>query len=146
MNAEYSSGGVLDPGDAMERVAAWRGKIDKLASDTKAMSDRLASLQVTVASDNGLAEVTVDSVGALVDLRLDRRIQRVAPEVVARTIMGSIRTAREKIADRSQEIIAETVGTETTAAQAIAERVGKRLREAAASSRPNEDDDPHRWR
>ncbi|MEU5721234.1 YbaB/EbfC family nucleoid-associated protein [Micromonospora sp. NPDC047738] len=114
----------------MDRLAAWKGRIDRLAADTKAMSDRLQELRLTVADGNGLCEVTVDSVGALVDLRLGPRIQRVAPEVVARTIMDTIREAKRQLADRSQEIIADTVGTESAAARAIAERVGQQLRDA----------------
>ncbi|MFC3503278.1 YbaB/EbfC family nucleoid-associated protein [Micromonospora krabiensis] len=124
------TGGVLDPGGAMERLAAWKGRIDKLAADTKAMSDRLQELRLTLADDNGLVEVTIDSSGALVDLQLGHRIQRVAPDVVARTIMNTIAEARQRLAARSQEIIADTVGTDSPAALAIAERVGRQLRDA----------------
>ncbi|MEH0985719.1 YbaB/EbfC family nucleoid-associated protein [Micromonospora sp. CPCC 205556] len=121
-------GGLLDPDGAMDRLAAWKGRIDKAAADTKAMSDRLQQLRVTAVDSNGLVEVTIDSAGALVDLRLGRQIQRVAPDVVARTIMDTIREAKVNLAARSQEIIAETMGTESTAARAIAERVGHQFR------------------
>lgn len=129
-----SAGGLLDPDGAMDRLAEWKGRIDQLAADTKAMSDRLQELQVTVADGNGLAEVTIDSTGALVDLRLGPRIQRVAPEVVARTVMDTIREAKRQLADRSQEVIADTVGTESAAGRAIAERIGQRLRDADPAS------------
>ncbi|MFG2058474.1 YbaB/EbfC family nucleoid-associated protein [Micromonospora sp. NPDC048930] len=133
---------MLDPDGAKERLAAWKGRIDQLATDTRAMSDRLQELRVTVADGNGLAEVTVDSTGGLLDLRLGPRIQRVAPEVVARTIMDTIREAKRQLADRSQEIIADTIGTESAAGRAIAERVGQQLRDAD----PAGDDDQHgRW-
>jgi hypothetical protein len=129
MSADVAGGGgVLDPDSAMDRLAAWKDRIDKLAADTKAMSDRLQELRVTAKDDNGLAVVTVDSTGALVDLSLSERIQRVAPQVVASTIMDTIGRARQAVADRSQEIIADTVGTESPAARAIAERVGRQLR------------------
>lgn len=134
-----SAGGLLDPDGAMDRLAAWKGRIDQLAADTKAMSDRLSELRVTVADGNGLAEVTVDSSGALLDLRLGQRIQRVAPDVAARTIMDTIRAAKRQLAERSQEIIADTVGTESAAARAIAERVGQQLRDAdPAGESPDE--------
>jgi DNA-binding protein YbaB len=122
------SGGVLDPDGAMDQMRAWKGRIDKLAADTKAMSDRLQELRVVAEDDNGLAEVTVDSSGALLDLRLGRQIQRVSPEVVAQAVLDAIRRAKGQLAERSQEIIAETVGTESAAARAIAERVGRQLR------------------
>ncbi|MET7966419.1 YbaB/EbfC family nucleoid-associated protein [Micromonospora sp. NPDC005305] len=122
------SGGVLDPDGAMDQMRAWKGRIDKLAADTKAMSDRLQELRVTAGDDHGLAEVTVDAGGALLDLRLGRHIQRASPEVVAHAVMEAIRRAKGQLAERSQEIIAETVGTESAAARAIAERVGRQLR------------------
>ncbi|HEV2782708.1 MAG TPA: YbaB/EbfC family nucleoid-associated protein [Actinophytocola sp.] len=128
-------GGILDPDGARERLLAWKGRIDKLAADTQEMSDRLQSVRVSASDPTGLAEVTVDSTGGLVDLRLTDRIHRVAPDVVARTIMATIGEARSKVADRSQEIIAETVGTESPAAREIAERVGRQLRGGPAPQR-----------
>lgn len=121
-------GGVLDPDGAMDRMRAWHGRIDKLAADTKVMSDRLQQLRVTLTSDNGLAEVTVDSTGALLDLRLGRQVQRVQPELTAQTIMDTIRLAKTQLAELSQQIITETLGTESTASREIAERVGRQLR------------------
>jgi DNA-binding protein YbaB len=101
----------------MEQLHAWKGRIDKLAADTQAMSNAMQDLRVTVADDNGLAQVTVDSAGLLLDLKLSQKVQRVAPEVTARTIMETIRKARTQVANRSREIIAETLGTESEAAR-----------------------------
>jgi DNA-binding protein YbaB len=119
---------TLNPDEARDRVAAWRGRIEKLAADTKEMSDRFQQLEVTAGDPRGMAEVTVDNTGALTGLRLTREIERVSPEEVASTIMRTIRTAKAEIADRSQEIIEETVGTESPAARAIAGRVADQLR------------------
>jgi hypothetical protein len=83
---------------------------------------------VTSTDPRGMAEVTVDNTGALVGLRLTREIERVSPEEVASTIMRTIRTAKTELADRSQEIIEDTVGTESAAARAIADRVAQQLR------------------
>ncbi|MFI6261378.1 YbaB/EbfC family nucleoid-associated protein [Micromonospora sp. NPDC051006] len=138
------TGGLLDPDGAMERLAEWKGRINQLAADTKAMSDQLQELRVTAADDNGLVEVTVDSSGQLVDLWLGQRIHRVAPDVVARTVMNTIRAARQQLADRSQAIIADTMGTESPAARAIAERVGQQLRDADPAA-DGPDDQQRRW-
>ncbi|MGI5524438.1 YbaB/EbfC family nucleoid-associated protein [Micromonospora sp. CA-259024] len=118
----------MDPDGAMDRLAEWKGRVDQLAAATATMSNRLEHLRMTAADDNGLVEVTVDSTGTLVDLRLGQRIQRVAPEVVARTIMDTIGVAKRQLADRSQEIITDTLGAESPAARGLAERVGQRLR------------------
>ncbi|WP_235038657.1 YbaB/EbfC family nucleoid-associated protein [Kibdelosporangium aridum] len=128
MNRGDMDGNILDPDSARERLAAWKGRIDKLAADTQAMSDQLREVRISVTDPNGLAEVTVDSTGALVDLRLTDRMSRSTPEAVSRAVMAAISEARNQLADRSQEIIAATVGTESAAAQAIAESVGRQLR------------------
>ena len=128
---------VLEPDGARERLAAWKGRIDQLAANTKAMSDRLQDLRVTATDRDGMAEVTVDSTGALVDLRLGPLIHRVTPEVVAATILQTIREAKAMLADQAQQIIEETLGTESPAARAIAERVTERLR---ASDQPEDGD------
>lgn len=137
-------GSILDPDGARERLAAWKGRIDKLAADTQAMSDQLQGVRVTASDPGRLAEVTIDSTGALVGLRLTDRIQRTAPAVVAQTIMVTLGDARNELADRSQEIIADTVGTESPAARAIADRVGRQLRGGPAPERTaacDEDDE-----
>lgn len=131
---------VLSPDDARKRLEAWKGRIDKLATDTKAMSDRFQDLQVTATDPKGMAEVTVDSTGSLVGLRLTREIERVEPDVVASAIMNTIRKAKSELADRSQEIIEDTVGTESPAARAIAERVGQQLR-GDQDEQDSDDDD-----
>jgi YbaB/EbfC DNA-binding family len=128
-------GTILDPDGARERLAAWKGRIDKLAADTREMSDRLRGVRVTASDPTGLTEVTIDSTGALVDLRLTDRIQRVTPAVVTQTIMAMLGDARTKLADRCQEIIADTVGTESPAARAIADSVGRQLRGGPAPER-----------
>jgi DNA-binding protein YbaB len=141
---------VLNPDDARQRMEAWKGRIDKLAADTKAMSDRFQQLQVTRKDRDGMVEVTVDSTGSLLALKLSREIDRSAPDVIAATIMSTIREAKSEVAALSQEIIEETVGTESPAARAIAERVGEHLRRspdekaepaAARERQPVEDDD-----
>lgn len=123
---------VLSPDDARERLEAWRGKIEKLAADTKDMSDRFQALQVTRSDPNRMAEVTVDSAGSLIALRLTREIERSSPEVVAATIMSTIRAAKTELAGMTREIIEETVGAESPAGQAIAARVSEHLLAEAA--------------
>lgn len=121
-------GRILDPDGAREHLAAWKGRIDKMAADTEAMRDRLQELRVTASDPNGLTEVSVDSTGALVGLRLTERIARVAPDTVASAIMATLGEARNRLADQSREVIADTVGTESPAARAIAESVDRHLR------------------
>ncbi|GIE95886.1 YbaB/EbfC family nucleoid-associated protein [Paractinoplanes rishiriensis] len=120
-------GGLLDPEGAQEYLANWKKRIDRMAADTQAMSDRLAQMRVTGADGNDLAEVTIDSTGVLLDVQFSQRIQRVAPDVVARAVMTAVRNAQRTAAERSRQIITETVGSESVAGRAIAERMEKQL-------------------
>ena len=101
---------ILDPDGAFAELDAWQGDIDRLAATTRAMSDRMGALRVTASDEHDMVEVTIDAGGALTGLRLGRRIQQVPPDEVADTILRTIRVARGTVADRAQEIIAETVG------------------------------------
>jgi len=122
-----SGGGLLDPDGATAYLASWKNRIDKMAADTQAMSDRLGELRVTAEDDNGLAEVTIDASGVLVDVRFTDRIQRVAPDVVSRAVLGALRAARLTAAERSRRIITETMGPDSVAARTITERIEKQL-------------------
>ncbi|MEU4218524.1 YbaB/EbfC family nucleoid-associated protein [Actinoplanes sp. NPDC026623] len=130
--------GVLDPDGAMEYLGRWKADIERRAADTQAASDRLARLRVGGRDGNDLVEVTIDSTGVLVDLRFTTRIQRVEPDAVARAVLTAVGNARRQAAERSREIIVETMGPDSVAGQAIADRVERQLRE------PGPDDDA--WR
>lgn len=134
---------ILDPDGARERLAAWKGRIDKLAADTKSMSDQLQGLRITAHDPAGMAEVTIDSTGTMVNLKLTDRIGQAKPETVAATIMSTLSAARKQLAERSKEIIADTVGTESAAGRAIVESVGRRLgaEEAPPARKAAPDDD-----
>jgi DNA-binding protein YbaB len=126
---------ILDPGGAKERMQAWKGKIDQLAADTKAMSDRFQALETTARDRDGMVIVTVDSSGSVVNLQLTQQIEGVEPQVLARAIMSTIKAAKARLADQTQEIIEDTLGTESPAARAISESVSRQLRG------PDDDDD-----
>jgi DNA-binding protein YbaB len=118
---------ILDPDGARDQLEAWRGRIDRLASDTKTMSDQLQQLRITATDRDRIVEVTVDSSGSLIDLTLNPRIARVSSDALARTIMETVREAKRQVASRSQEIIESTLGTDSPAARGIAARVRERL-------------------
>ena len=122
------AGGFLDPDASRAYLRDWKSRVDKLAADTKAVSDRLGALRTTAEDDNRLAKVTVDATGVLVDVEFSERIQRVAPEAVSRAVMSALRAARLRAAEQSRQIITETMGAESPAARALAERVERQLR------------------
>ena len=134
---------ILDPDGARERLAAWKGRIDKLADDTLSMSQQLQELRIVAKDPAGMAEVTIDSTGVMVNLKLTDRITPASPEAVAATIMATLTDARRQLAQRSKEILADTIGTDTAAGRAIVESVSRHLGvdEEKPVRRPARDDD-----
>jgi DNA-binding protein YbaB len=134
---------ILDPDGARERLAAWKGRIDKLADDTLSMSRQLQGLRIVAKDPAGMAEVTIDSTGVMVNLKLTERISPASPDAVAAAIMATLADARKQLAERSREIVADTIGTETAAGRAIVESVSRQLGadEEKPVRRPARDDD-----
>lgn len=135
-------GNILDPDGAHERLAAWKGRIDKLAADTQAMSEQLKEVRVTATDPGGLVEVTIDSSGALADITLTGKMKSSDPNSVSSAIMETFAEAKNQLAQRSQEIIAGTMGTESPAARAIADSVGAQLAtgQRPAPAEPSDDE------
>ena len=124
----YAMPDLLDPDEASAYLQDWKGRIDKMAGDTQAMSDRLAGLRVSARDDDGIVEVTIDSGGALVDIDFTDRIHRVAPGAVSRAVLRALRSARIEAAGRTREIVTETMGPDSVAARTIADRMEEQLR------------------
>ncbi|GAA3353420.1 MULTISPECIES: YbaB/EbfC family nucleoid-associated protein [Saccharopolyspora] len=132
------NGDVLDPDAARERLAAWRQRAEQVAANTQAMSERIGEIRVTAGDPQGLAQVTVDSTGSMVDLRLTDEIKRKSPDVVSRAVLAALAAARNQAADRSQEIVTDTLGADSAAGQEIAQRLGDRLRSGPDPAEPAE--------
>lgn len=54
--------GIPDPESARNRINAWQSRIDSLAANTKAMSDQMQEVRVTVTDPDKMVEVTVDGI------------------------------------------------------------------------------------
>jgi DNA-binding protein YbaB len=126
----------LDPDASREYLRSWRENVDRVAARAAAMSEQMERLRVTARDGNGLAEVTIDSAGVLIGLELTDRIHRFAPEAVARAVMGALREARAKAADRAHDIAVETMGPDSLSARTTAERMRQAL------VRPDDEDQP----
>lgn len=118
---------ILDPDGAQDYLRGWKSRVDRMAADTQAMSDRLGQLRVRGKDDNNLAEVTIDSNGVLVGISFTAGIQRVAPVAVEQAVMAAMRSARTTAARQAREIIIETMGPDSPAAQTIASRLARQL-------------------
>jgi DNA-binding protein YbaB len=125
---------ILDPDSAQAYLRGWKSRVDKMAADTQAMSDRLGRLRVRGTDDNDLVEVTIDANGVLTGIRFTSRIQRVAPAAAEQAVMSAMRSARAAAARQAQEIIVETMGPDSVAAQAIAAQISGQVSSGQPSS------------
>ena len=128
----------LDPDASRAYLRSWKANVDAAAERARAMAERLQGLRSTGQDDNGLAEVTVDSSGVLLDLELTERIHRYAPDAVARAVMTAVRAARQEAARQAHDIAVETMGPDSLSARTIAERMRQQLERPEAGDAPGE--------
>ncbi|WP_030435949.1 YbaB/EbfC family nucleoid-associated protein [Actinoplanes subtropicus] len=128
----------LDPDASREYLRSWKANAEATAARAQAMAEQLGRLRVTAKDDNGLAEVTIDSSGVLLDLELTERIHRYAPDAVARAVMSALRAARQTAARRAQDIAVEAMGPDSLSARTIADRMREQLERPEAGAEPGE--------
>lgn len=64
------------------------------------MSEQLQGLRIVAKDPAGMAEVTIDSTGAMTNLKLTDRMTGATPDTVAATIMTTLADARKQLAER----------------------------------------------
>ncbi len=124
----------IDPASARARLADWKERTDRMAEDTQALAAQVQDLRVTATDREELAEVTVDHTGSPVDLVFSTRIKRVPEEAAARAVLEAIRAAKVKLAERSQELVASTVGADSPAGQAFVSGLRRQFGDAEEAS------------
>jgi DNA-binding protein YbaB len=118
---------VFDGESALARINEMRERIAASASASKDLTERLGQLRVTARDDNEVAEVTVDASGNVVDLSLSAKVQTLYPGDSARFILEAIRAAKALLPERTREIVADTIGADSTAGKAVLKHLDDRL-------------------
>jgi DNA-binding protein YbaB len=121
------AGAFLDPDASRDYLQSWKQNAERKAERASSMAAQIEHLRTSAQDDNGLAEVTVDSSGVLVDLVLTERIHRHEPQVVARAVMSALQLARTRTAAQAREIAVETMGPDSMSARVIGERMQQLL-------------------
>lgn len=84
-----------------------RSQYDRLRAGMGDLQQRLATMNVTVESRDGLVTATVGPRGQLVDLKLDRDIYRAGnPDELARTILATVEKAVAQAGEQVQDLVA----------------------------------------
>ncbi|MFI1995446.1 YbaB/EbfC family nucleoid-associated protein [Actinoplanes sp. NPDC020271] len=118
---------LLEPGMALERLAAWHDDMERLVTRTRAMSDRLGALRITASDPRRLVELTIDTQGALTDLRFGPGAIQHGPDTLARTVLATLNDARRQAAEQTRRIILESIGPDSAAAREMLTRMADRL-------------------
>ncbi|GIE77895.1 hypothetical protein Aph02nite_38450 [Actinoplanes philippinensis] len=120
---------LLDPDASLTYLRGWQDRVERNAATARDTADRIAAVRGTARDGNDLTEVTVDSTGALLDIRFTDRIHRFPPSAVARAVLDASTAARRAAAGRAREIVTETLGPDSPAARAITAQIDSRAGE-----------------
>jgi hypothetical protein len=103
----------------------WQSGMDERAARARALSERVAALRSSARSRDGSVDVTVDSAGAIVDLRLEEPI-RSAPDT-AHAIMSVMREAQANLAPQVRRAAAEELGLDDPVTEAMVASYARRF-------------------
>lgn len=90
-----------------EQLSDVYGQYEQLRTHLDELPQRLASMQVSAASANGLVQATVGARGQLIDLRIDHASYRmVDADDLAQTIVATVREAADRTTGEVEALLA----------------------------------------
>ncbi|MCL7456261.1 YbaB/EbfC family nucleoid-associated protein [Micromonospora echinofusca] len=113
--------------EATRRLDAWEASIADRAARAKDLASQVQAMRGTATSPDRTIQVTVDSSGLLVDLRLDERTRQHSAAHTARQILETTRAAHADLLSRITEATRGILGAEDPTAAALVESYRRRL-------------------
>ncbi|MEU7800158.1 YbaB/EbfC family DNA-binding protein [Micromonospora arborensis] len=111
---------------AQRRLDEWEASLAEQAKRAKTLSARMQGLTGTARNVDRTIEVTVDSAGLLIDLRLDERIRQQSAAGTARQILETTRAAGADLLRQVSAAAVESLG-DGASARAIIDSYRSRL-------------------
>ncbi|MEV4389770.1 YbaB/EbfC family DNA-binding protein [Micromonospora sp. NPDC049580] len=111
---------------AGRRLDEWESSLAERAERAKTLSARMQELTGSARSADRMIDVTVDSAGLLIDLRLDERTRQQSAARTAQQILDTTRAARTDLLRQVAEVTAESLGDDPSA-RAIIDSYRSRL-------------------
>ena len=105
--------------EADEWLRQWTARTSARAEAAQQMSERIAALTSTATAARGTVKVTVSGSGALTGLELPDRVHRIPGQVLAATILDTMRRAQGGLAAKVIQIVQDTVGTDSETGAAV---------------------------
>lgn len=112
---------------AQRRIDDWESSLATRATRTRELSARLGTLRATARSEDRLVAATVDSSGALVDLRLDERVRAQPAARTAQQVLATTRAACAELLRQTTEATRELLEPDDPAANAVIDSYRRRL-------------------
>jgi DNA-binding protein YbaB len=101
------------------QVDEWQEGFERRAARAREMAARMAGLQASARSSDGLIEVTVGRSGELTDLTLSEQTRHRSAASLARAILATVADARAELADKATTVVSETIGADSEAGRAV---------------------------
>jgi DNA-binding protein YbaB len=106
--------------DAAEQmVDEWQDGFEQRAAQAREMATRITGMTASARGGDGTVAVTVGQSGEVLDLRLEEDIRRQPASRTARDILATIAAARNVLAGKVTEVVAETVGADSSTGRAV---------------------------
>ncbi|GAA0796641.1 YbaB/EbfC family nucleoid-associated protein [Spirilliplanes yamanashiensis] len=121
-----------DLDDAEDRLRAWSARPSGRADAAAALADRVAGISATATGAGDAIRVTVGSSGALTDLQLADRVQRMTGAELAGEIVRTMRRAQANLTTQVAAAVDDTVGGESETGRAVLDSFAQRFPEPAA--------------
>lgn len=116
-----------DLGTAHARIDQWEANLADRVARANALASRLAELRATARDRDGMVEVTVDSTGVPIDLRLSEAVRHWPAAEIAQRVLAAMRQAQAHLAAQVADEAKDAYGADSEAAAAIAARVHERF-------------------
>ncbi|MET7669708.1 YbaB/EbfC family DNA-binding protein [Micromonospora luteifusca] len=100
---------------AGRRLDEWESSLAERARRARTLSARIQVLTGTAHNTDRTVDVTVDSAGLLVDLRLDERIRQQSAAHTAQQILATTRAARTDLLRQVSKVAVESLGDDASA-------------------------------
>lgn len=117
---------------------SWTAQLSTRAEAAADLSERVAALAASAVSADGAVRVTVAASGALTNLRLDDRVQRMRGSELASIIMATVARAQAGLTDQVIVAVHDTVGTDSETGRAVTDTFARRFPQPA-------DEQTDRW-
>jgi DNA-binding protein YbaB len=122
---------------ATERmVAEWQQRAAERASKFDAMREQVEQISVTESTGDGAVRVTIGSNGILQDIQIGDSAGKRPMSQLSSEIMRTVQKAQSRIPELMQQAVADTVGTEDTAAQHMLDEARRNFPEAPEEDEP----------